>query len=371
MEMRFFSIIRIISLAAVAAGLMLAPAALFAANPLMTSTTVEVTLDNFDCGGTGAPGYSAVDNLAFGSLGSPFCITRMSGGTYSLIAGFYAQDLVAPTAVTSIWNYNGGSARSVTLQWTAPGDNQRDDSLLWGSRFHISSTTVEASALDPNYWAAKRDNPDVIISTYNVTPLSICQYKVTGLNAGTTYYFRIWTLDQAGNWADLSGGGTTYARPVILSVYVVDPSTYDFGMQLTNISTISASGILVRNNGNVNEAYLIKITTGTTWPSNTVWDAGSSPGYDQFAMYTVFNSTRPSAPNFGSSPGDDLLALTPYQASMTNFSMGYQGGTAVPPEMDNPLLSDNTAWFLLKTPLATSTTSSQLITIIYTAIESP
>ncbi|MFH1369140.1 MAG: hypothetical protein ABII64_08440 [Elusimicrobiota bacterium] len=371
--MRFFSVIKssftITFLAIGAVSLSVIP--LHADSPRMHISTAEITMDGFDSGGDPADGYTGDDYALRYALGEPGGITKLSGANYVLQSGYFGQDLVAPANVSAIWHVPGGLARSITLQWRAPGDNERDDINLWGSRIHISTATDETSAENDSFWTSKRDEADFQISTAGVDAQAICSYRITGLVANVTYYFRMWNLDQAANWSDISTGGTTYARPVILSVYVVEPTTFNFGWQQTGISTVAANGIVVRNDGNTTETYLMRLTTGTIFPSDTVWDAGTEPGNNVFSLYSILNATAPQVENFGLVEGDDLLMLDDNTCSDTNYSMGYEKGDAVVPYMVSPLLSDNTCWFMLKTPLATSTTADQVITVIFTATETP
>jgi hypothetical protein len=178
-------------------------------------------------------------------------------------------------------------------------------------------------------------------------------------------------MDQATNWSELSMGGTSYGQPVFLSVYVVDPSTYDFGWQTAGASTVAVNGVLVRNNGNANETYKLRVTTGTLWPAQTVWMSSTTAATNRFVLYSMFNSTRPASTDFGDKEGDDIV--TPYDifCDATNFSMGNVSGNNVPPLMTQVLLCDNTMWFKFKMPLLTSTTNAQTIPIVITATESP
>ena len=371
MKMHLFSFSRTpFRIAMLAALSLMAPSFIYAGNPISQGTTQEITIDNFDSGGN-ASGATGSTGYLLGSFGIPMGVSTLSGGGYVLNAGYFGQDLVSPSIISSIWNVPGGTARSITLQWISPGDNERDDSNLVGSRFNISTTTVLGSAQDPLYWSTRRDTPDVIVSTANVAAKSLCTYQVTGLMPAVTYYFRIWTMDQATNWSDLSAGGTTFAQPVTLSVYVVDPSTFDFGWQQAAASTVSASGILVRNNGNTTEAYFLRVTTGTSWPANTVWKSSTTPATNQYVLYSMFNGTRPASTDFMDNEGNDIVTLYNILCDTTNFSMGNQAGKAVPPFMTQALLCDNTMWFKLKMPLLTSTTTAQILPVVITAEESP
>lgn len=339
--------------------------------PAKSNGSVEITFDSVDEGGNPVAGLTGVDGSAMiFSLGAPGGITTLQGGSYSLELGYFAQDLVAPSAVASFAAGTTGLAGQIGLSWTAPGDNLTGDRLLPGSRFHIASTTVLTDAMNEGFWQHKRDTADIIISTGNINPGDVLRYTVTGLSYGQTYYFRIWTLDQAANWSDLGNPANGQALLRILSVYVVDPSTYDYTEAPTNYSVVAASGVLVRNNGTVNETYFLRISTSLTQPEFSVWSASTTPGNNTYALYAVFASTKPDAANYGDSEGDDILTLTDISASTVNFTYGNKpGGTNIPPFDYQPLLSDTPLWFKLKTPLATSTTGQQVIPVVITATE--
>ena len=371
MNMRFFSIHRINFVLLVnAAFTLMMLSIIYAATPKKSGTTREVTVDNVDSGGSSA-GVMGSSNFVLGSFGSPVGVVTQTGPANGFVvnAGYLGQDLVAPSMVSSIWSIPG-RARAITLQWTAPGDNERDDKILSGSRFHISTTTVLTDAQDPGFWAAKRDHPDVVISTYGVNAQSLCSYAITGLIPNLTYYLRIWTMDQATNWSDLSSGGTTYGQPVILSVYVVDPSTCDFGWETPGTSTVAANGVLVRNNGNVLETYSLSLQTGTIIPGDLAWEAGDTPSTNRFTMYSVFNASRPETADFNASEGDDIITLHDIDAGNLNYTIGNVHAVNILPWMIDSLSSDTTMWLRLDTPLSVATTAEQQITIRVTASES-
>jgi hypothetical protein len=106
------------------------------------------------------------------------------------IAGL-ALLLLAPVLARA----QGAGADSVTLSWTAPGDDGRvGTAALYEMRF-------STSAIDSTNWSGATvvsgmPAPRPAGTTQNVT--------VSGLTNGTTYWFALRTRDDAGNWSGIS-----------------------------------------------------------------------------------------------------------------------------------------------------------------------
>jgi hypothetical protein len=106
------------------------------------------------------------------------------------IAGL-ALLLLAPVLARA----QGAGADSVTLSWTAPGDDGRvGTATLYDMR-------MATSAIDSTTWSSATavsgmPAPRVAGTTQNVT--------VHGLTNGTTYWFAMRTRDDAGNWSGIS-----------------------------------------------------------------------------------------------------------------------------------------------------------------------
>ncbi|MFQ5868095.1 MAG: hypothetical protein ACE5IT_08940, partial [bacterium] len=107
--------------------------------------------------------------------------------------------------------------------------------------------------------------------------------------------------------------------------------------------------------GNVTETYSIKCSSSSYWAVNSI------PGNDEFTLQAAFHSSQPSNDDI-SWKADDILTESLQQCTTAAFSIdGSQHGKDVPPsEIRN-------IWFRLKTPLSTSTTTQQSITVTISA----
>ena len=89
----------------------------------------------------------------------------------------------------------GSAADTVTLTWTAPGD---DGPVGTASAYELRVSTAPIN--DANWSAAA-----VVSNPPTPQPAGTRQSTVVrGLTNGTTYYFAIKTVDDAGNWSGLS-----------------------------------------------------------------------------------------------------------------------------------------------------------------------
>lgn len=271
--------------------------------------------------------------------------------------------LVTPGMITDLSAAPGARGRTIELNWTAPGDDGYIGQLIAGSKFAVQRSTW------PGVVWSTGSVDTVIISTQNVNPGDRQYYTLTGLSSGVTYYIAIWTSDEIPNWSIHSSTVSDWAQIVNLSVYVLDSSTYSFGTLPTQVSTVSLTGIIVRNDGNVNASYLLRIATGTFPPANTIWDTSTTIGANRFVLKTMFKSAQPLDGDFGAVAGDDILTLEDIYATGVNFSDGTHEGRHIEPFLVAPLLSDTTLWFRLSTPLSTSTTEYQTIPVVITSEE--
>lgn len=235
----------------------------------------------------------------------------------------------------------------VTLSWSTPGDDNWIGTLSSGSKYGIDYSTYSIQWSTTSY--------KVDISTHGVTPHTQVSRTITGLTGGSTYYFRIWTADEIPLWSGLSNGATIWVCP-ILSVSI-SPDTYAFGTIECATSTVSGNTISVTNDGNVTETYSIKCS------STTKWTPQDTPGANEFTLQSAFHSSEP-ANNDLIWESDDILTESLQTCTTAVFSIdGTEHGKNVPPFNGNI----KKLWFRLKTPLSTSTTDQQTITITISA----
>ena len=122
---------------------------------------------------------------------------------------FLSGDSTAPNAVTDLGVTAPSEPSRVDLTWTAPGDDGGSGNL--SGEFRIAYTTITADAQNPSYWSTS--TAQVTISTSGVSAGSSQSGIVKGLDqGGATYYFRVWSRDDALNWSSLSDGATTWVK---------------------------------------------------------------------------------------------------------------------------------------------------------------
>jgi len=237
----------------------------------------------------------------------------------------------------------GTNEGEIKLTWLAPGDDGWTDPLPSGSEFRIQHSTWTGVS-----WS--KDSAQVIVLTSGVTPMTSVSYVATGLQSGTTYYFRIWHADEVPNWSDLSNGATAQAG--LLSTDITEVS-FNFGQIFPGGSVVSSSSATVKNNGSINATYQIKLSTPPSW------NAGTAPDTDQFVFYVRFNSVLPSAGDFGA---EDILSTTTVSCTASVFA-GDETGVNVPAGEKRSL------WAYFKAPTATTVETQQGIVVTITPIK--
>ena len=131
-------------------------------------------------------------------------------GNYSELSnkatGQTLMDTTPPAAITTLSAVSGTYAGEIDLSWLAPGDNGTEGTIIIG-QYKIQYSTYVVS------WSTAAAQVTIPIS--NVEPLSDQSYTLTGLLYDATYFIRIWTQDDSGNWSEISDGATGYSRPAL------------------------------------------------------------------------------------------------------------------------------------------------------------
>jgi len=117
------------------------------------------------------------------------------------------EDTTAPAAVTDLMAETWAGEGEIRLTWTAPGDDGWSNPISGGeyriqfsSNYTVSWSTADAQIRNYSYAVNPGDPQSRIVDQTN------------GLIPGTTYYFRLWTADEASNWSGLSNGATAWAQ---------------------------------------------------------------------------------------------------------------------------------------------------------------
>jgi len=286
--------------------------------------------------------------------------TDTTGNTSEFGPNTFAIDDIAPGAITNLSALPGTYVNEINLTWTAPGDNLYTGNITTG-KYAIQRSTW--SGVTWSTWSVPSDL--VYITTSNVTVGSNQAYVLTGLRAGVTYYIRIWTSDEMGNWSTISNGATTYAKGG-LSIRIVGATYYSFGEVPVGVnqSTSSLTPLTIENFGDVVATWQLRCTTSTL--NGTPWTSGSTPGNNIFTLKALFNGLQPATTNFE----DTYDVLYNYNTTCTSTSVnarysidGTYSGVSV------PVGAQKNLWFKLHMPLTTSTTVQQGIRVYITAIQ--
>jgi hypothetical protein len=126
---------------------------------------------------------------------------------------------------------------------------------------------------------------------------------ITGLTEGTSYYFRLWTQDDVGQWSAISNQTTAYIQIGVRSI-VLSTGSYNFGSVAVGLSTQTTAAITVTYTGNVSSTFRLYASTVT--PGGSPWSLATSTSSDQGRLFAGFNATQPGMGSF-LSPEDVVL----------------------------------------------------------------
>jgi len=145
-----------------------------------------------------------------------------------------SPDITAPAAVTNLATCSPTST-SVTLTWTAPGDDgSTGTATTYDIRYSNASIDTDAkfNAATP---VAGEPTPKVAGSAQS--------FVVNGLSPNTTYYFALKTADEVPNWSTLSNSpsGTTSPQNVLHVASIV------MALKTTRLNTAATAAVTIVN----------------------------------------------------------------------------------------------------------------------------
>jgi hypothetical protein len=198
-------------------------------------------------------------------------------------ATFTYTDTTPPSAVTNLSALQGANPGELALSWTAPGDDGQNGTILLGA-YRIHYSTISGTSFSTA-------SAQVEVSTALASLGRLEEYTATGLDAGATYYLRVWARDDADNWSAVSNGATAYATPQPLTKvlgHVMNVSSqgitgvfveaYDGTTLISSTHTIAdGSGTYVLDNVNPGD-YIVRVTYEVDEIISSVWIDGVSMG---------------------------------------------------------------------------------------------
>lgn len=128
-----------------------------------------------------------------------------SGAFFTAASTFTFVDVSSPSKVANLVAAEGADIGQVLLTWNAPGDDGTEGSLL-PAVFLVQYASY--SAVVPSTAAAvgvSSGAAGVLVSTRSLVAANEASSQaVSGLSPGATYYFYVWTRDDAGNLSEPS-----------------------------------------------------------------------------------------------------------------------------------------------------------------------
>ena len=233
-----------------------------------------------------------------------------------------AKPSVAPAAITNLAT-SSPTENSITLTWTAPGDD--------GNTGTASSYDIRyySSAITDSNWASATQ------CTGEPAPKSAGSsesFTVTGLSSSTTYYFAIKTADEVPNWSLISNSpsGTTSAPSdtILPNVTSTTPANSATGVAVT--TTIAVQFSEAMNKANTEGAFSTSPATAGIFSWNAAGDKMTytpSASLTGGTLYTVTITT--AATDLAGNPLDgdgDGVQDTPASKDNYVFSFTTAGG---------------------------------------------
>lgn len=216
--------------------------------------------------------------------------------------------------------FTGVFATSVTVNWLANGNPAYTEYNVQASTASDFTGTLYGPSVGPTGW---------LVGTSTT---------VISLTVDTTYYFRVRArnLDLAETGFETLGS----TRTLRYSVDIIQLE-FDFLSLGLGVSSITASGITIQNDGETGETFRIRATT-TTAGSQWVLSTDGTAGLDEPVLQAAFHATRPTDANFGS---EDLVTEAYQTSDGARYSVdGTATGVSV------PVGGTRTLWFRLTTP---------------------
>ncbi|MBK8576263.1 MAG: VCBS repeat-containing protein [Elusimicrobia bacterium] len=213
-----------------------------------------------------------------GVYAAPNHMVYLSDSSNDKIRMIASEDFVAPSTSTLAATAGVGQ---VSLNWSSAGDDGTYNNLTGNYRIQYATYTASWST-----GSTPSNATTVTISTTNATPGSAQSYVATGLTAGLTYYFVLWSGDEVPNWSDVSNTASAWLDGTAPSTSTLSavPGDVDGEIDLTWTSAGDDGG-----SGNLTGNYRIQYATYTV-----AWSTSSTPT-DATTVTIATTSATPGA----------------------------------------------------------------------------
>jgi len=261
-------------------------------------------------------------------------------------------DNMDPSSINDL-NINNLSTDSITLTWTAVGDD---------------GTTGTSTSYDIRYatYSINTVNWDIVMQCIGESSPkaagNIETYTVNGLTSDSTYYFALKVVDEVNNWSTISNIASGKTDAIIPPADTISPSTINtLTTNNSTINSITLNWTSVGDDGTTGTAdsYDIRYRAGMPITSNN-WNSATqcsgepmpqAPGNSE--TYSVTGLAAGTTYYFGIKAGDEV----PNWSGLSNVANGMTLGSS----------NDNTSPSTINTLTAVSG-SSVTINLTWTAV---
>jgi hypothetical protein len=164
-------------------------------------------------------------------------------------------------------------------------------------------------------------------------------------------------LGSPGAWAYTpSTDATITITPIVDVSLSVSPTTYAFGSLAVNTSSVTATSLVVTNDGNIDATIAKQIQSNSAdWIADT-----SSTTANHFVLYVATSTTRPAMTDFTNTDHrfGAVANVTPLKGLGGSSPIVTAGGGSASPAL--------ALWFRLDMPMQVTTSAAQTITVRFT-----
>ncbi|MBA3066279.1 hypothetical protein FP828_07295 [bacterium] len=265
-------------------------------NPAGTRWGIERSTDNFSANiwviSTFISGYTATSYTGTGLSPGTTYYYRVRAYNGNAVASAYGiatikctnpvADVLPPAAITNLSASPGSSNGEISLIWSAPGDDGVTGTLE--GIYRIDYATYTKSWSSSVY--------EIELPATGSAPGTSLNRTVSALTGGVTYYFRLWSADEALNWSSVSNNALSFAKVIV--------STPAAPTGFSAINRTATSITWVWPDAANEEGYKIKTDTGgviAVLPANTTFyfESGLGVNIENYRYVVSYNGAGESA----------------------------------------------------------------------------
>ncbi|MEZ5358251.1 MAG: fibronectin type III domain-containing protein [Candidatus Zixiibacteriota bacterium] len=254
-------------------------------------------------------------------------------GLSNVVSTTTGAEQVAPGAISNL-AINTIAANSVTLTWTAPGD---DGTVGTASQYQIRYAIWPITELNWNS-AASAPNPPSPQAAGSAE-----SFEVTGLLSGATYYFAVKTADEVPNWSLLSNVVSTVTADNVAPnpITDLDATTGDNAGDLILTWTSTGDDGMSGTCHHYIIAYSTEELTAANWQTATIWPVPPTPLSGGHAQECTLTGLAEATQYWAVVVAVDEAGNNSGISNIANGESGFEFGTGTGDDDDNSGLPED------------------------------